>query len=103
MRFLIVTKSNSPIPPEMALPLFEATSAWAQQHTASGKMEQTWSFAGLAGGGGILNVASPEELDEIMISFPLSPFSTTEVYSLVDLEPSLQRVRNAIQAMMPSG
>lgn len=102
MRFLVVTKSNSPIPPEMALPIFEATSVWAQQHTASGKMEQIWSFAGLPGGGGILNVDSPEELDEIMTAFPLSPFSTTEIYSLVDVEPSLQRVRNAIQAMMPS-
>jgi muconolactone delta-isomerase len=98
-----VSKSGSPVPPEMALPLFEATSAWVQQHTAAGKMEQSWSFAGQQGGGGILNVASLEELDEIMTAFPLAPFSTTEIFGLVDLEPSLQRVRSAIQAMMPPG
>jgi muconolactone delta-isomerase len=85
----------------MALPLFEGLSGWANEQSAKGKMEQIWSFAGLQGGGGILNVESLEELDAIMITFPLGPFSKTEIYPLVDLEPSLERVREAIKAMMP--
>jgi muconolactone delta-isomerase len=101
MKFLVITKANSPIPPEMALGLFEALSAWATEHVSSGKIEQTWSFAALQGGGGIFNVESLEELDAIMTKFPLAPFSSTELYPLVELQPSLQRVREAIQAMMP--
>ena len=33
----------------------------------------------LSGGGAILDVASPEELDEIMAEFPLGPFSHVEI------------------------
>jgi muconolactone delta-isomerase len=85
----------------MALPLFEALSGWAKENTASGKLEQVWSFAGIAGGGGIVNVPTLEELDAVLTRFPLQPFSSVEVLPLVDLEPSLERVRESIRAMMP--
>jgi muconolactone delta-isomerase len=101
MRFLVVTKATSPIPPDMALPLFEALSGWAKENTAAGKIEQTWSFAGTPGGGGIINVPTLEELDALMTTFPLQPFSMIEVYPLVEIEASLERVRGAIRAMMP--
>jgi muconolactone delta-isomerase len=85
----------------MALPLFEGLSEWAKANQASGKLEQVWSFAGLQGGGGVMNVESLEELDFIMTTFPLAPFSNTEIYPLVEIEPSLDRVRQAIRSMMP--
>lgn len=103
MKFLVVTKQASPAPPEVALGLFEALSGWAKEHTASGKMEQIWSFAGSNGGGGLLNVDSLEELDQIMNAFPMGPFSTIETFPLVELEASLEGVRGAIRAMMPPG
>jgi len=103
VRFLVLTKQSSPPPPEIALSLFEGLSEWAKAHQASGKLEQVWSFAGLPAGGGILNVATLEELDSIMNGFPLSPFSTTEVLPLVELEPSLESVRQSIRAMLPPG
>jgi muconolactone delta-isomerase len=103
MRFLIVTMQNTPPPPDMALGLFEALSAWAKSNQEQGKIEQVWSFAGLPGGGGIANVNSLEELDALMTSFPMSPFSDIETYPLVDLEPSLENVRQAIRSMMPQG
>jgi muconolactone delta-isomerase len=103
MRFLVVTKQSTPPPPEMAIGLLEALSAWARRHQESGKIEQTWGFVGLPAGGGIMNVESLEELDGIMAEFPMGPFSTIEILGLVELEPALQRARNAIQAMMPGG
>jgi len=103
MRFLVTTMSRSPVPPDVALPLFEALSGWAKENQANGKIEQVWSFAGLQGGGGIFNVGSLEELDAVMASFPLNPFSTVEVLPLVELEPSLDNVRKTIRAMMPPG
>jgi muconolactone delta-isomerase len=103
MRFLVVTLPRETIPPEMALGLFEALSGWAKDLQSKGKIEQTWGFAGIQGGGGILNVESLEELDAIMTSFPLAAFSTIDVYGLVDLEPSLERGREAIRSMMRPG
>ena len=60
-------------------------------------MEQVWNFAGVAGGGGILNVASLEELDAVMSGYPLSPFSSVEIYPLTDLAASLQRVKERME------
>jgi muconolactone delta-isomerase len=99
MRFLIVTKTRYPLPLEMAAGLIDAMSAWVEQNTTSGKIEQTWSFAGTAGGGGILNVGSLEELDAVMIGFPFGQFSEIEVYPLADLAASLQQQKALVQAM----
>ena len=66
MRFLVVSKSKHPMPPEMAQGFADAMSAWANKYTASKKLEQVWAFAGLPAGGGIANVNSFEELDAIM-------------------------------------
>ena len=101
MRFLVVTRANAPLPPEMALGLVEAMKQWAAAQRQSGKLEQVWSFAGLNGGGGILDVGSHEELDAIMAAFPFGPFSHIDVYPLADLDASLQSFATVIQQMMP--
>ena len=99
MKFLVITKSKHPVPPEMGLTLVDAMGAWSDQLTESGKAEAMWSIAGRAGGGGILNVDSLEELDAIMIQFPFGPFFDIEVFPLVDLHESLQRLKQAMQMM----
>ena len=100
MRYLVVTKQATPMPPEMVPGLMAAMRAFSARYTASGKIEQSWSFAGLSGGGAILNVASLEELDEIMAEFPLGPFSHIEIYGLVHLDKSLDAAAKAFEAMM---
>ncbi len=100
MRYLVVTKQTTPLPPEMVPGLFAALKAFSARYTAAGKIEQSWSFAGLNGGGAILNVASPEELDEIMAEFPLGPFSHREIYGLVHLDKSVDAAAKAFEAMM---
>jgi muconolactone delta-isomerase len=101
MRFLIVTVSNAPMPPEQAPMLVGAMKQWVNTHRSSGKLEQVWSFAGVAGGGGILDVESHEELDEIMTGFPFANFSKVEVYPLADLDRSLQVFEKMLQQMAP--
>ena len=103
MRFLVVTNSREAAPPEMTMGMLDAMSGWVSQWTNAGKMEQVWSFAGLSGGGGILNVDSLEELDAIMAGFPFGQISDVEIYGLADLEQLLQTSREIIQQMMAQG
>ena len=70
MKFLINTRLTVSPPPEMMPALIDAMTAWTNRFTESGKLEAVWSYAGLAGGGGIANVDSLEELDASMVEFP---------------------------------
>jgi muconolactone delta-isomerase len=99
MRYLVVTISRYPIPPEMGVGLLDAMSKWAERYTAVGKIEQIWSFAGIRGGAGVMNVDSLEELDQIMTEFPLAPFSKVWIDGLVDLQQSLDQGKKTIAAM----
>lgn len=99
MKFLIISHPKQPIPPEIGIQLVDAMVAWVNQHKGSGKIEDVWGFAASGGGGGILNVDSAEELDAIMVGFPFGAFSEVEAYPLVDLHESLQRLKQAMQAM----
>lgn len=100
MQFLVTIKSRDAVPPEMALPLIEATQAWVAQHRASGKIVSIWSFAGTIGGGGVFEVDSHEELDALMAGFPFGGSSTVEVIPLADMDKSLAGGKAAIEQMM---
>ncbi len=99
MRFLIVSKSKIPFPPEAAVPLFDAMLAWIETNTKSGKLEQVWGFAGISGGGGILDVESLEELDSIMVTMPFGPFSKVKVFGLTDIKQALGAGKEAAAMM----
>ncbi|MSQ11929.1 MAG: hypothetical protein EXR48_04465 [Dehalococcoidia bacterium] len=71
--------------------------AWIARYRAQKKMEHVWSFAGLPGGAGLLNVNSLEELDAILSEFPFGPFSDIKIYPITELDGSLQRVKQAMQ------
>ncbi len=101
MRFLISGKNKYPMPPEIGPAVVDATIAWAKKYTGSGKLEQLWALAGMSAGGGIANVNSADELDAIMTEFPLSPFTEMEVHPLTDLVSSMERLKQAMQAMAP--
>lgn len=99
MRFLIISKAKILPPPEMTPTLVNAVGEWAKKYKANGKLEQAWGFAGLQGGGGIANVNSLEDLDELMVNFPTAPFSDTNIYGLIDFEISEEHQRQAMAAM----
>jgi muconolactone delta-isomerase len=99
MKFLVISKPKHMFPPEFAVPLIDAFSAFIDKYEATGQLESSWSFAGTQGGGGIANVDSLEELDSIMVEYPFGPFSDVEVYPLVDLKESLQRSKQVSQMM----
>jgi muconolactone delta-isomerase len=99
MKFLVISNPSFPVPAELALDLVNAMEAWIGEHTRSGKIEASWSYAGMNGGGGILNVESLDELDAIMLGYPYGPFSDVEAIPLVDLGGALERMKQGLQAM----
>ena len=100
MRFLIVNKGKDPLPPEKGVGMLDALEAWGKRYSAAGKLEQTWGFAGIRGGAGILDVDSLEELDEIVSANPLVPFSETEIYPLLDMHEVIAHGKHAMESMM---
>jgi muconolactone delta-isomerase len=104
MRFLVVTNQRQAAPPEMMLPLVQAMKEWLAEHRTSGKLVEVWNFAGIAGGGGIVEVDSHEELEVIMGAFPLGPFSDIEAYALSDVDAAMDLIEaNVAKLMAPIG
>ena len=99
MKFLVTSRVKYQMPPEAAPGLMDALSAWAKKYVDNGKLEIVWANAGKPGGGAIVNVASLEELDAIMIEFPIGPFSEIDVVPITDLQVSLERSKQMFQAM----
>lgn len=99
MKFLVGSRPSFPVPPEIAPALFDAMAAWVEKYSRSGNIEASWAYAGSGGGGGILNVASNDELDAIMAEFPFGPFSEVKVIALADLLQSLERGKAVVLAM----
>jgi muconolactone delta-isomerase len=96
MRFLITTLPRHPIPPEIGLGLVQAMRAFSVKYQH--KTVETWAFAGLAGGGALVEVDSPEELDKMMTEFPFGPFSDVEIKALTDLSVSLDNAARQFEA-----
>jgi muconolactone delta-isomerase len=99
MKFLITQESKYPIPPEISSRVLEGMMAWLDKYQRQGKLEASWSIAGRQAGGGILNVNSLEELDEIMTQNPLAPFSDVRAEPLSDARESLQRGLKIMEEM----
>jgi muconolactone delta-isomerase len=100
MRFLISMKQKYMVPPEVQLGIIVGALAWSKRYSASNKLEQSWGFAGLQGGGGIANVGSLEELNQMMAELPTTAVSETEIVPLVNLEESLTQAIKALETMV---
>ena len=101
MRFLVISKNKHLVPPEVLPTVVDAMSEWINRY--NDKLEQVWGFSGIQGGGGIIRVESLDELDAILSEFPMGPFAEQEIYPLVELGDSLQRVKRAAQVMISAG
>jgi len=98
MRFLITSTPKFPIPPQAVPMMLGAMRQWAKRHTESKKLEQTWGFVS-GGGGGIVNVASHEELNDLLSEMPFTPFAETTVQPLIPLEAGLKSFEDAMTRM----
>lgn len=90
---------RTPPPRELMIPIFEGLKSWNKKYSAAKKIEESFSFARMEGGGAILNVKSPEELDGIMAEFPPGPWAEIKVYALVDLDKAADNVIRVVGGM----
>jgi muconolactone delta-isomerase len=100
MRFLVTTEPKFLQPPEALPGLLDALVAWAEKYRKAGKFEAVWSRAGAQGGGGIANVDSLEELNEIMVEFPFGPFYEIHILPITDLKSAAEQAKRVIQAQV---
>lgn len=96
MRALILARAKHPFPMEMAPMLAQGFTAWRDQYRD--QLEYFAWFTSGNGGCAIANVADETELFQIMVSWPLTPFSDVETHVLVDGDEALSFWSNMIQS-----
>ena len=99
MRYLVTSTSQFQVPPEHGAELMDALHQWERKYRESGHIEDSWANAGGDGGGAIVNVSSHEELDAMMVAFPLSPFSRIHVQPITELHASVDRFKERAASM----
>jgi muconolactone delta-isomerase len=100
MRFLVTLNQKYMVPPEVQIGLMDGSIAWAKKYTASKKLEQSWGCAGMPAGGGVLNVNSIEELNQIIAELPLGAVSETEIRPIMGMEEAINQAKKALMAIV---
>ena len=100
MRVAVIVRPKHQIPPEEMSMVFQAFSAWREQHRA--KMEVFEFFLG-GGGFGIFDVDDAEELHRIMLQNPIFFIGDTDVTPIVDGDTALRQWGEAIEQMQQMG
>ena len=96
MRFLVTALPRDPLPPEVGLMLARAMMPYTEKY--KDKIVQHWAFAGLGGGGAILEVDSHEELNKIMNEFPFFSFSNIKILAMSDLATGMDDLARQLEA-----
>ena len=94
MKYLTTAKPGlTPIPPDQALNLLQASKAWIDAKIADGSLDCTYNFFG-GGGFAIGNGDSHEAILNDLLDYPMYPFFTWEVVPLLDYEQSFEQYMN---------
>ena len=89
MRFVVITRLMSVVPPEQLPSIMERFAEWREQYR-----ERTESFEFFAGGGGgfmVVNVPNEVELNQLMAEYPLIPYLEMDVRPLIDGDTGLEQ------------
>ena len=101
MRFMFITHLRHPVPPELMPSLMEGFAAWWERYRD--RWEGAGFFAEGNGGGGICEVADEVEFHQMILEWPLTPFSETEAHALVDMDTSLSQWQELLAQMQAQG
>ncbi len=100
MKYLTTGRTGRvPIPPEMGVALYQATTAWVNAKLADGTIDCHYVFADLSGGFAIGNADSHEEMMGNLLSYPLYPFFDWETIPLADWSHSYEKLIEYFQQL----
>jgi hypothetical protein len=99
MRVLVISRPTpTPIPPEMMPGMLQAFKGWREKWRP--KMEAFEFFAVGAGGWGVINAANDRELTQIMLEYPLQPFTSNELLPTLNGDEGLEMLIETVNQMM---
>ncbi len=100
MAFLVHGRVTHQVPPELAVDLTDAYVAYVKKWKAEGAVDQVWNYVACLGGCMIVNLASVEELDRMLLEHPFLPFMEVTVEPLVEAEAGSERFKDVFREMM---
>ena len=98
MRFVVITRLMSVVPPEQLPSIMERFAEWREQYR-----ERTESFEFFAGGGGgfmVVNVPNEVELNQMMAEYPLIPYLEMDVRPIIDGDTGLDQWWQVMRKML---
>ncbi|MBI3979924.1 MAG: hypothetical protein HY331_17255 [Chloroflexi bacterium] len=96
MRIMVLAHPKFPIPPEQMPAIMQGFADWRARHRE--RMEAFEFFAGGGGGFGIVNVRDEATLNQMMLEWPLLPFSELEIRPVISGDTALQQWQQAAQS-----
>ena len=97
MRFLVVAEPRFQIPMEMLPAVMGGFAAWWEQNKSS--WESAGFFAGREGGCGICKVKDEMAFHQMMMTWPLAPFSDVKTHALIDVSDGIAFANEMISQM----
>ncbi|MGI2336197.1 MAG: muconolactone Delta-isomerase family protein [Dehalogenimonas sp.] len=76
-----------------------AAKEWVAKGTAEGKIEGAYSFID-GGGMFIINAKDHEEVTDLLLTFPLMPFSNLDIRPLLDFTRNADRTISALKKIL---
>ncbi len=101
MRALVIARQKMPPPVEMLPALVQGFHAWRDKYRD--KLESFSFFVSSTGGFAILNAEDENEAYQILLEWPLTPFSEIEVLPFVDGDHALSRWSAQMEGMAAGG
>src|SRR5215207_5902769 len=95
MRVFVLVEPKFFVSPDMFPSLLEGFADWRERYRD--RME---SFVGGGGGFGVFNVADEATLNQMMVEYPLTPFSEITLRPILEGDTALNQWRQEMQQMM---
>jgi len=97
-KFLIIQqRADTNLPPETFRRLLPSQITYMRGLRQSGRVEMNYGFAALNGGVFVLDVASHDELQQILYGQPLWSYLKTETYPLNAIEAVEQSITDILE------
>lgn len=102
MKFLVVT-DDSQLSQEQTFRRMDANRRWVKESRKAGTVEAIYSLAGNHGVAMIVDVDSPESLDQLVISMPAACDGTTlQIQALADYDVAMKYLGDHLKGTLAS-